>query len=367
MTEKILVKLKKNTYPIFIGEEILSECGNIIKNFGDYSKVIIISDKNVSKVYAKELKSSIFKYFKNIESITLPSGEKTKSFFYLKFVVDTILNFKVDRNCLLIALGGGVIGDLVGFVSSILLRGVSYIQIPTTLLAQVDSSVGGKTAINSNFGKNLIGTFKQPKCVIASLHTLKTLNKREIHAGYSEIIKYALIQDKKFFYWLQAYGSSILSLNHQTCLQSIKKSCLIKSQIVEKDEKEQGLRALLNFGHTFGHAIEKINNYSKKINHGEAVLLGMVMASKLSLEKKFLKKDELLLIIEHFKKLNLKLNVIDFGLKLTAEKFLPLLKFDKKVKKNKINFILLKGIGNGIICNSVNDKMLYKFLKTKAF
>ena len=367
MTEKIVVKLKNRKYPIFIGEEILYDCGSIIKDFGNFSKVIIISDKNVSKIYAKDTKKSLAKYFNYIEIISLPSGEKTKSFFYLKFLVDKILKFKVDRNCVLIALGGGVIGDLVGFVSSILLRGVPFIQIPTTLLAQVDSSVGGKTAINTEHGKNLVGTFKQPECVITSLNTLKTLNQREINSGYSEIIKYSLIKDKKFFYWLQKNGISILNKNYDACLYSIKKSCLIKSKIVERDEKEVGVRALLNFGHTFGHAIEKINNYSKKINHGEAVLLGMVMASKLSVEKNFLREKCFNSIIEHFKSLSLKMNVREFGLKLSVKKFLPLLKFDKKVKKNKINFILLKDIGNGVICNSVSDRLLNNFLKEKAF
>ena len=270
---KTKVKLGENSYPIYIEENIVSEIGNIIGKIGSFSKYILVTDSNVAKFYLKDVENSLKILQKPFKSIILRPGEKTKSFNNLNYLLEKILQNKIDRNSVVIALGGGVIGDLVGFAASIVLRGLPYIQIPTTLLAQVDSSVGGKTGINSIYGKNLIGSFKQPIAVISSINMLNSLQKREINSGYAEILKYSLIADKNFFKWLLDNGKDIIKLQPKNCIKAIKKSCEIKSDIVSMDEKESGIRAFLNLGHTFGHSIESITNYSKKINHGEAVLL----------------------------------------------------------------------------------------------
>ena len=359
--KKIIVKLGKRSYPIFIGENLILEVGKIIESLGKYSKIIIVTDNNVSKYYLQEFKDSLKS--KKVESVVLPFGEKTKSFYYLELLSNKILSFQIDRNTLLIALGGGVVGDLVGLVSSLVLRGLPFIQVPTTLLAQVDSAVGGKTAINTKYGKNLVGTFKQPIAVISSLNTLRTLKKRELTAGYAEVIKYALIADKKFFNWLIINGKDIINLNPNACSHAIKTSCLIKAKIVSKDEEESGVRALLNLGHTFGHAIESINKFSNKILHGEAVLIGIILAIKLSVKLNLCKPEVLDKCQKHFGKLNLQYNLKDFKIKPELNNFLELLKFDKKTKNGNINFILIKNIGEGIICDSVKNDILSNFVK----
>ena len=364
MIKKTLqVSLGKDSYPIYIQENALDQTSEVIKGLGEFSKIIIITDNNVAEIYLSELESNLKKVFKNVSSIILPSGEKTKSFKYLQKLINKVLSHKIDRRCLLIAFGGGVIGDLVGLTSSLILRGIPYIQMPTTLLSQVDSSVGGKTAINSDYGKNLIGTFKQPLAVISSIDVLKTLQKREINSGYAEIIKSALIKDKFFFNWLKKNGKDILNLNMNACKVAVEKSCRIKSKIVSLDEKESGIRALLNLGHTFGHVIEKYTNYSNKIKHGEAILIGILMAIKLSIKLKFCRNVILSEFENHLRDLNLKSKLDDFKISIKPEDFLELITYDKKVKNNNINFILLKKIGEGFIFNSIKKNHLYNFLK----
>ena len=358
----VTVKLGSDSYPIYIEEELISKAGKIIGLIGSYQKVVIVTDKNVARLHLKELEESFSSKKIRIEKVILPAGEHTKSFYHLNFLLNKMLSFKIDRQSLIVSFGGGVIGDLVGLAASIVLRGLDYVQIPTTLLSQVDSSVGGKTAINTTYGKNLVGTFKQPKAVISSLSTLRTLKKREIRSGYAEIIKYALIRDKVFFSWLQKNGFNLLSLDSYSCEHAIKKSCLIKSEIVSRDEKENGIRALLNLGHTFGHVLESVNKYSKTIQHGEAVLVGIMLAIKLSVSLNFSDKKIIEECQNHFNDLKLKYRIKDFKLKVTMGKFIELLSYDKKVKNGKINFILLKGIGNGFIYDQVKEKDLIKLL-----
>ena len=264
------VSLNKNSYEIYIGRDLLKSLNKFIPKKNKYTKIIVVTDKIISKKWGKLIEKD-FKENLRCEVISIAGGEKIKSFKYLEFLVEKILKTGIDRNALLICLGGGVLGDLVSLASSLLLRGVDLIQIPTTLLSQVDSSVGGKTGINSKYGKNLIGTFKQPKAVIISTEMLETLPKREIKSGYAEILKYAFIKDKEFFKWLEINGKKLLKLDSKSCIYAIKKSCLIKAKIVSIDEKESGIREILNFGHTFGHAIESITGYSKKILHGESI------------------------------------------------------------------------------------------------
>ena len=363
----IKVNLNKNSYPIFLGENHIDIACEIISNLGEFSKIIIITDKNVGKLYLNRIVNSFASKNLNPESIVLPDGEKTKSFFYLKMLIERILKKRIDRNAILIALGGGVIGDLVGLAASLILRGIEYVQIPTTLLAQVDSSVGGKTAINSQFGKNLIGTFKQPKAVISSLNTLKTLDKRDINAGYAEIFKYALIKDKKFFDWLLINGSKVIKLKTSECTYAIEKSCKIKSKIVAEDEKEKGVRALLNLGHTFGHSLESINNYSKKINHGEAVLVGICMALKFSYFMKICKENYFQICEKHFKENNLKYLLNHFKIKTSAKELLKHMEFDKKTKNGTLNFILVSQIGKASIFGLNNKRKVLNFLEKEYF
>ncbi len=358
------VSLGINSYKIFIGKDIHKSITDFISNYKNYSKTIVISDRNIVEknpsLFNKFLKKKI-----EFEKIILPEGEKIKSFKYLEMIIEKILKLKIDRNTLLICIGGGVLGDLVGLASSLLLRGLDFVQIPSTLLAQVDSSVGGKTGINSKYGKNLVGTFKQPKSVIISTDILKTLNKRDINSGYAEILKYSFINDKNFFNWLVTNGKKVVSLNTESCIYAIKKSCLIKSKIVSKDEKEKGKRELLNFGHTFGHAIEAITGYKSKIKHGEAIFIGMYLAIKFSTLLKICKKDVLEKYISHLKDLKINFQLSDYNIRIAPHRFLEYMRFDKKVKNNKMKLILIKDIGYPIRLFLENEKLLSNFLKNE--
>jgi 3-dehydroquinate synthase len=361
--KKLNVKLgTENSYPIYIGDNLLINFPSYINQFKNYSKIIIVTDKNVNRYYKKIL----FKFKKNLgEKLVveiMSSGEKTKSFKSLAFLCENILKKKIDRNSLIICLGGGVIGDLVGLTSNLLLRGIDLVQIPTTLLSQVDSSVGGKTAINSKYGKNLIGTFKQPKSVIVSIDTLQTLKKREIFSGYAEILKYALIEDKKFFIWLKKNGKNLINLNQESLVYAILQSCKIKSKIVSKDEKEKGIREILNFGHTFGHAIESFTNFGK-VTHGEAVIMGMYLALKFSVFLKFCKKIILDDFETHLNELKINYKLKDYKIKISPKTFIKHLWFDKKVNNKKLKFILIKDFGKTKSYIVKNETEILKFLK----
>ena len=360
---KLNVKLKDKSYPIFIGENLIKNIDFFLPDFNSYSKIILITDKIVLK--------NLFTTFKQIKSlskdkflnVTLPAGEKTKSFQYLNFLCEKILKEKIDRNSLLICLGGGVIGDIVGLTANLLLRGVDFIQIPTTLLAQVDSSVGGKTAINSKYGKNLIGSFNQPKAVIISIETLKKLERRQITSGYAEILKYSLISKNSFFNFLKKNGRNILRLDSKIVTNAIKVSCRIKSKIVEVDEKEKGVREILNFGHTFGHAIESNTGFSNKIFHGEAVILGMYLALKFSNYIGICDEKLINQYSDHLNDLDIPYKLKDYKVKISVTNFLKHIKFDKKIKNNKIKLILLKGIAKPIAYVVKDEKILKNFLQ----
>ena len=358
------VSLGINSYKIFIGKDIHKSLTDYISNYKNYSKTVVISDKNILKknpiLFNNFLKKEI-----EFDQIILPHGEKIKSFEYLELIVEKILKLEVDRDTLLICIGGGVLGDLVGLASSLILRGLDFVQVPSTLLAQVDSSVGGKTGINSKYGKNLIGSFNQPKSVIISTDILKTLNKRDINSGYAEILKYSFINDKKFFNWLVKNGKKVISLHTESCAYAIKKSCSIKSKIVSIDEKEKGIRELLNFGHTFGHAIEAITGYKNKIKHGEAIFIGMHLAIKFSIFLKICKKDVLEKYSSHLKNLKINYKLSDYNIRISPKSFLRHMRFDKKVKNNKIKLILIKDIGSPIRLFLENEKLLSNFLKNE--
>ncbi|MDC1138624.1 3-dehydroquinate synthase, partial [Candidatus Pelagibacter sp.] len=291
------------------------------------------------------------------------SSEKNKNQKSIDTILSILLKKNFNRNDCVISIGGGITGDIAGFAASIFKRGLKFINIPTTLLSQVDSSIGGKTGINSKYGKNLIGAFYQPSLVVSDTIFLKSLPKREVICGYGEILKHAIIADKKFFSFLNINGSQILKLKSPFIEKAIFKSCSIKKEIVETDEKEIGIRKILNFGHTFAHAYEATLGYSKKLNHGEAVLLGIKTAAKFSLSNNILGIKEFNLIENHLNKLNLPKNINKFFSKKDLNKILSFMKKDKKNNTQRINLILLKKIGYAVRKLQFTEKKINIFLK----
>ncbi len=360
-------KLNNLSYPIFVGNNLLSNSQEILKKFVQNRKVILIHDNFFS--LEKKNNESFVNFVKTIKSLSnaihligISGGDKTKNISQLNFILEKSLSFEISRDSLLIAFGGGVIGDIVGFASSILLRGLDYIQIPTTLLSQVDSSIGGKTAINSSKSKNLIGSFHQPIAVIADIGMLKTLPKREFLAGMVEIIKYGLIKDINFFEYLEKNYIEILNYDQIKLKNIISMSCKIKSAIIKKDEKENGERALLNLGHTFGHAIESFGKYDGTIIHGEAVSIGICLAFKLSNKMGFCSQIETTRVINLLKNLNLPTSLKDLSISITTSKMLEKFRYDKKNKNNQLTFILNQNIGKSFIKNNMDINVLKKFL-----
>ncbi|MDA9148802.1 3-dehydroquinate synthase, partial [Alphaproteobacteria bacterium] len=277
----------KKSYNIHIGADLILNPKIILRKFIEKRKIIIIHDSYFSlqdnkNKYLYKFVESIKEYSSNVYLLSIPGGDKTKDIVHLNELIENILSFEIDRESLIIAFGGGVVGDIAGFVSAIILRGINFVQVPTTLLSQVDSSIGGKTGINSKIGKNLIGAFHQPLAVISDMNILKSLPEREFNAGLAEVIKYGLIKDISFFEWLEKEYKHIIKLNQLKLQTIVTKSCEIKAEIVKNDEKEKGERALLNLGHTFAHAIEYFGNHDGRIIHGEAVSIGICLAFKFS-------------------------------------------------------------------------------------
>ena len=364
---KLIVKTKSKSYPIYFGNNIVGNMGGLIKkNLPEVKKICVISDNKLPKLILKKLIKSLKKYELKIYKLT--ASEKTKSLRVANKIIEQLLNNNFNRTDCIIALGGGVIGDLSAFISNLTKRGLKFINIPTTLLAQVDASIGGKAAINSNQGKNLIGTYYQPDFILSDISILKSLPKREVISGYGEILKHSLILDKKFFYWLFKNGKKVINMENNFLLRdAIIKSCKIKCNVVKKDEKEKNLRKILNFGHTFAHGFEGAKNFSKKINHGEAVLLGMIMASELSCEKKQLSLNDLLLIKNHYLELDLPMSINKVFKKKEINKIVYFMKKDKKNTDEKINLILLKKIGRIIEPEKIllNSSEVKKFLVSR--
>ena len=360
----LLVPLKNQSYKIIIGNDIIRNAGTIIKRVIKKPKVFIVTNKLLKKHHLSKLLISLKKSKIEYKTILINDGEKEKNISTVKKISDELLNSKIDRDDTLIAFGGGVLGDIVGFVASITLRGVDFIQIPTTLLAQVDSSVGGKTGVNTSHGKNLIGTFNQPILVLSDVSLLKTLDKRELKAGYSEIIKYALIMDDNFFSWLDKNFKKIDQVSDSKLIEAVYRSCKNKAHIVKMDVRESGVRAYLNYGHTFGHALEKLNNYRDTIKHGEAVSIGMLMASYMSFLEGHLSDKELNKINDQFRNTSL-LTVIPKKLKdkLSTSVIQNTMLSDKKVKNGKINLVLLKKIGKAFVTNKYKQNNLKKVIK----
>jgi len=363
---KLIVKTIGKSYPIYFKNSILNSVGKLIKKeLPDVKKICIISDNKLPKLLSKKLYISLKKY--NLKYYKLTTNEQTKSLKIANKIIEQLLKYNFNRSDCIVAFGGGVIGDLSAFVANLTKRGIKFVNIPTTLLAQVDASIGGKTGINTNQGKNLIGTYYQPDLVLSDLSMLRSLPRREMVSGYGEILKHSLISDKKFFLWLCKNGKEIINnKNNNKLKKAIVKSCKIKIHIVNKDEEEKNLRMILNFGHTFAHGFERAKNFSKKINHGEAVLLGMMIASELSARKKLLSLKELLQIKKHYFNLNLPSNINKTFKKNEIKKIIHFMKKDKKNVDEKINLILLKKVGatkKTTVKSNVIESFLYSYYK----
>ena len=354
--KKINIQFDERSYPIYIGEGLISNYELISQHILG-KKVAIITNETVADIYLKTLMDTVSSH-KELISIILPDGESYKSKDSLDSIYAQLLQNKADREITLIALGGGVIGDITGFAAATYMRGVNFIQIPTTLLSQVDSSVGGKTGINHPLGKNMIGAFYQPKCVISDMNVLKTLPNRELSAGLAEVIKYGLIRDNKFFEWLESHIQYLMEMNPKYLIEAVERSCENKAAVVEADEFESGIRAILNLGHTFGHAIEVAQGYGNWL-HGEAVGAGMVMAAKLSQSMGWLSDKDVHRIVALIKKAGLPTEPP----KISVKKYMQLMMLDKKTKDGQINLVLQKSIGDAVLTNQYDPKKLHQILE----
>lgn len=355
--ETLTVALGDRSYPIHIGAGLIRQA-ELIASRLPQARAAIITNTTVAPLYLDLLRQALDAYGVNCVSVILPDGESFKNWETLNQIFDALLNNRCERSTALIALGGGVIGDLTGFAAAVYQRGVPFVQVPTTLLAQVDSSVGGKTAINHPLGKNMIGAFYQPLAVIADTDTLSTLPDRELSAGLAETVKYGLIHDPAFFDWLEHNVHRLVKREPEALAHAIERSCAIKAEIVSLDEREEGLRAILNFGHTFGHAIETGVGLGTWL-HGEAVAAGMVLASKLSQKLGLIGADEVSRTIRLLSTAGLPTEAPGLGL----ERYLELMGHDKKVRAGRNRFILLKQLGEAFISEDVARSALADVLR----
>ena len=363
-TKIVTIDLDTRSYDIYIGSSLLFRVNDFIPQNLDGKTVFVVTDENVEP-YAQRVKDIVTENGARACDIkVLSAGEKTKSFSHAEDVCTWMLEKGLNRDSLVLAVGGGVIGDLTGFAASIAMRGVPYIQIPTTLLSQVDSSVGGKTGINTAQGKNLVGSFYQPSAVIADIESLKTLPRRELLAGYAEVVKYGLIQDYSFFQWLETNGERVCNLDEEAVAHVIEVSCKAKADVVQADEKEQGRRALLNLGHTFGHALESEAGYGGILLHGEAVAIGTVMAFDLSYRMGLCAQEELERVEAHFASVGLptRASFIE-GLSTSVDNLMKVMSHDKKVKDGKMVFVLVNSIGEAFMSSDVSPDLVRDVLE----
>ena len=355
------------SYDIHIGSGLLESCASLISPLLKRDFVAIVTDENVAKSHLEGLTQTLDRAEITHVTKIMPPGEASKSFTGLETLMQWLLDNKVERQDMVIALGGGVIGDLTGFAAATLRRGVRFTQIPTTLLAQVDSSVGGKTGINVPQGKNLVGAFHQPSLVLADLDVLQTLPDREFRAGYAEIVKYAAICDRPFFDWLEDNLEALNNRNNDALSFAIAKSCQTKADIVAQDEKEHGARALLNLGHTFAHAYENLTGYSENLLHGEAVGLGIAQAVQLSDHLGICPEADAQALVNHLAKAGLPVSQADIkGGPFKATDLVNAMAQDKKVSQGVMTFILMKAIGEAFITNEVSASQLTAFLQNQG-
>ena len=356
-SKKLTVKLGKRSYPIIIGKGLLSESGKMIKGFKLGKKVLIVTNPRIKLLYAKSLLSSLKEASFEVFLKVIPDGEQYKSFSQAKKIYDVLLKHHFERNSFIIALGGGVIGDLAGFAAATYARGIPFIQIPTTLLAQVDSSVGGKVAVNHPSGKNMIGAFYQPKAVIIDLEMLSSLPRKQLKVGLAEVVKYGVIWDSRFFHYLEEHTRKILNYDYECLKHIIFRSCQIKAVVVSRDEKEANLRAILNFGHTLGHALESLKGY-RSITHGEAISIGMVFASRLARQMKLFSGTDLDRLLNLLKRIGLPTQLKT----KKAKKLMPFLLSDKKVREGKVRFVLPRRIGK-VFIKALSPEVIQKAIE----
>jgi 3-dehydroquinate synthase len=353
-SDVVHVELADRSYDIAVGGALLANAGAMIRKVLPAPRVIIVTDANVAPLYLAPLQDSLQAAGIRHSHVILPAGEQTKGFSHLESLVERVLEERIDRTTTLLALGGGVVGDITGFAAGVLLRGLPYIQVPTTLLAQVDSSVGGKTGINTRQGKNLIGVFHQPRLVVADVDTLASLDPRQLRAGYAEVVKYGLIGDCHFFEWLETSGAAVCGGDRNAQKRAVVVSCAAKAAIVAADEREAGQRALLNFGHTFGHALEAETGFGDALLHGEAVAIGMIMAFDLSVQLGLCPAEEADRVQRHFAATGLPTSLGGrVGEDSAPERLLDHMTRDKKVQGGRITFVLVRGIGKAFVSREV--------------
>ncbi len=361
---KLKIKTKTQKYSILISSNLVSNFSKILnQNSIKFNQCLLLMDSNVPKSMISKIIKSL--KGKKISLVYLKANEKNKSQKTVDFILNTLLIKNFTRNDCLISIGGGITGDVGGFAASLFKRGIKFINVPTTLLSQVDSSIGGKTGINTKFGKNLIGSFYQPQLVISDINFLKKLPKREVICGYGEIFKHSLIANKKFFSFLTKNSKKIFELISPFIEKAIYESCKIKKSIVEKDENEKGLRKILNFGHTFAHAYEASLGYSKKLNHGEAVILGINTALNFCLKNNLLNKKDYFLINKHIVSSNLPNKINKYFKVKDINKIISFMLKDKKNNSNKISLVLLKKIASPVVKKEYDKQILKAFLKTQ--
>jgi 3-dehydroquinate synthase len=347
----LTVDLGERSYPIHIGQDLLDDPA-LLRPHIHGRQVMVVSNETIAPLYLDRLLALLTEY--DVTTVILPDGEQFKNLDTLNTIYTALLEHRMNRGCTLLALGGGVVGDITGFAAASYQRGVAFLQVPTTLLAQVDSSVGGKTGVNHALGKNMIGAFHQPGCVLIDTNTLDTLDDRQLSAGLAEVIKYGLIHDAEFFSWLEQNMAALRSRDKQALAYAIERSCAIKAEIVAADERESGKRALLNLGHTFGHAIETGTGYGNWL-HGEAVGAGMIMAADLSLRHGWLTQAD----VERSKRL-----ITLAGLptappaEMSAQQFIDLMAVDKKVVDSGLRLVLLKSIGHAVVTADYRPDLL---------
>jgi len=359
----VKVPLGDRAYEVLIGPGLLQRAGELIGARLGRARCAIVTDANVAKLHLDTLAAALSAEGRLAGSITLPPGESTKSFRELAPLCERLLELGIERGDLVVALGGGVIGDLAGFAAAILRRGVRFVQVPTSLLAQVDSSVGGKTGIDTPQGKNLIGAFHQPGLVLADTDTLRTLPLRELRAGYAEVAKYGLLGDAPFFAWLEKNHPAVFALEDEPLTHAVETSVKAKAGIVGRDETEQGERALLNLGHTFGHAFEAWCGYSDRLLHGEAIAIGMAIAFRFSAARGDCSAADAARAAAHFAAVGLPTRIDEIpGDKPGIDAMMRLMAQDKKVRQGKLTFILARGIGEAYIAHDVPDAEVRAFL-----
>ncbi|MBF0326297.1 MAG: 3-dehydroquinate synthase [Alphaproteobacteria bacterium] len=350
--EIIRVELGERSYDIEIGAGLIDQAGPRMVPVMAGKRAFVVTDDVVAPLYLDRVLASLDRAGIAHGHVVVPHGEHSKCFAQLEELTETMLDARCERSTMVVALGGGVIGDLTGFVAAILQRGLDFVQIPTTLLAQVDSSVGGKTGINTRQGKNLVGSFHQPRLVLADIDTLNSLDRRQMLAGYAEVVKYGIIDDAPFFAWLEEHGPALIDGDQAARAQAVAVSCRAKARIVAADEREGGVRALLNLGHTFGHALEAETGFSEELLHGEAVAIGMVMALRLSARLDLAPPDDCARLERHLARVGLPTG-LSRQRHWDVDALVHHMAGDKKVKDGKVTFVLAKGIGRSFLTREV--------------